>query len=55
MLQENLMQAFCNFIGNVFILRYINLFYKHYRPSKVIWLLDFFKLKHLKRKFSQLS
>lgn len=55
MLQENLMQAFCDFIANVFILRYINLFYKHYKLCKVICLLDFFKFKRLKRKFSQLS
>lgn len=55
MLRENLMQAFCNFIDDVFILRYINLFYKHYKLSKVIWLLDFFRFKHLKRKFYQLS
>lgn len=50
MLQENLMQAFCDFIANVFILRYINtFFYKHYRISEVIWLLDFFKFKYLKK------
>lgn len=55
MLQENLMQAFCDSIANVFILRYINLFYKHYKLSKAIWLLDFFRFKRLKRKFSQLS
>lgn len=53
MLQENLMQAFCDFIANVFVLRCINLFYKHYKLSRVIWLLDFFRFKHLKRKFSQ--
>jgi len=50
MLQENLMQAFCDFIANVLIMRYINLFfYKHYKLSEIIWLLDFFKFKHLKK------
>lgn len=42
MLQENLNEAFCDFIANVFILRYISLFYKHYKLPKIIWLLDFF-------------
>lgn len=43
MLQENLMQAVCDFIANVFILKYIHLFFsKYYRLSEVIWLLHFF-------------